>query len=156
MHLIGYGNPGRGDDGLGPSFAARIAARDLPGLVVSTDYQLTVDHALTIAGAESVVFVDALMTAEMPFRFNAIVPATPDGMSSHSLSPESVLALAATLYEPAQEAYVLGIGGVEFGEVKEGLSPEAEENLRRAEVFFVDWFESRKKALHKQEVVPHE
>ena len=47
--LIGYGNPGRGDDGLGPAFARRIAARGLPGVTVEIDYQLTVDHALMIA-----------------------------------------------------------------------------------------------------------
>ncbi len=154
MHLIGYGNPGRGDDGLGPSFAARIAARDLPGLVVSTDYQLTVDHALTIASAAGVVFVDAIIKSELPFRFNAIEPATTDSMSSHSLSPASVLALADTLYDARQEAYVLGIGGAEFGEVKEGLSPEAEENLRRAEAFFVDWFESPERALDTRRIGP--
>ena len=33
MQLIGYGNPGRCDDGLGPAFAARVAAQNLPGIV---------------------------------------------------------------------------------------------------------------------------
>ena len=141
MHLIGYGNPGRGDDGLGPSFAARIAARDQPGIVVSVDYQLTVDHALMIADAKRVVFVDAMIGAELPFRFDIVAPATNDGMSSHNLSPASVVALADTLYSATPEAYVLGIAGVEFGSVKEGLSPEAEDNLRCAEAFFLEWLQ---------------
>ena len=41
--------PGRGDDGLGPAFAERIAARGLRGLPVDIDYQLTVEHALQVA-----------------------------------------------------------------------------------------------------------
>lgn len=141
MHLIGYGNPARGDDGLGPSFAARIAERDVPGLVVSIDYQLSVDHALSIADAPRVIFVDAMMDAEVPFRFEALAPATTRDLWSHSLSPASVLALAETLYGARPEAYVLGIRGVEFGEVKEGLSPQAQENLQCAEAYFVAWLE---------------
>ena len=142
MQLIGYGNPGRCDDGLGPAFAARIEARGLPGLDVFTDYQLTVDHALQIASADEVVFVDALMKVDAPFRFGALEPAMSHDLSSHSLSPASVLALAATLFDARPKAFVLGISGVEFGEVREGLSGTAEENLRQAEDFFVEWFES--------------
>ena len=47
--LIGYGNPGRGDDGLGPAFAQRIADKKLPGLSVEIDFQLMADHSLTIS-----------------------------------------------------------------------------------------------------------
>ena len=140
MHLIGYGNPGRCDDGLGPAFAERLAARDLPGIQVSSDYQLTVDHALWIAGAKRVVFVDALMGADEPFRFLPIGPSMTRDLSSHSLDPSSVLALAATLYDAEPEAYVLAISGEAFGEVNEGLSALAEHNLRLAEAFFLDWF----------------
>lgn len=141
MLLIGFGNPGRCDDGLGPAFAARIAARDLPGLEVSTDYQLTVDHALEISGETRVIFVDALMNADVPFRFEPLRPAASHDLSSHSLNPASVLALAATLFNASPEAHVLGISGVEFGEVREELSGEAEGNLREAEAFFLAWLE---------------
>ena len=142
MHLIGYGNPGRGDDGLGPAFATRMAERGLSGVTVSTDYQLTVDHALRIAEAGRVVFVDALMRSDAPFRFAAVRPAPTHDLSSHSLSPAAVLALAATLYDAHPEAYVLGISGVEFGEVKEGLSAKAERNLTLAEGAFLQWLEN--------------
>jgi hydrogenase maturation protease len=146
MHLIGYGNPGRGDDGLGPVFAANMAARSLPGLIVSTDYQLTVDHALEIAGAGRVVFVDALMRSDAPFHFSAVEASPPHDMTSHSLSPAAVLALAATLYNAHPEAYVLGISGWQFGEVKEGLSPEAKRNLSLAEDAFLRWFDDQQDA----------
>jgi hydrogenase maturation protease len=143
MHLIGYGNPGRCDDGLGPAFAARIADRSLAGLKVSTDYQLTVDHALKIAEARQVVFVDALMGDPAPFRFARVEPSIASDLSSHSLAPESVLALARTLFSAEPPAYVLGISGREFGKIREGLSREAEENLRLAEAFFLGWHENQ-------------
>lgn len=139
MHLIGYGNPGRGDDGLGPAFAARMAARGFAGLKVSTDYQLTVDHALLVSGAKSVVFVDALMHDRQPFRFGAVRPAASHDLTSHGVDPPAVLTLAATLFAAEPEAYVLGISGLEFGEVREGLSAAAEKNLDRAEEFFLEW-----------------
>ena len=67
--LIGYGNLGRGDDGLGPAFTDLIERRNLPFLDIDTDYQLTVDHALAVADSEMVIFADALIDADGPFTF---------------------------------------------------------------------------------------
>lgn len=137
IRLIGYGNPGRGDDGLGPAFAARVG--DVPGLSVSTDYQLTVDHALLVAEAEQVVFVDASISCDTSFSFGPIERSETGDVSSHSLAPGAVLALSATLFGTAPEAYVLGIAGYEFGQVCEGLSAKARANLDQAETFFRAW-----------------
>jgi hydrogenase maturation protease len=138
--LIGFGNCGRGDDGLGPAFAERIESAGLPGVEIDIDYQLTVDHALAVAGADMVIFADALMDAGEPFDFAAIRPAASASLSSHSLTPAAVLALAGTLYQKHPDAFVLGIVGKDFGEVKEGLSGEARRNLGLAEAFFLDWY----------------
>jgi len=139
MLLIGYGNSGRCDDGLGPAFADRIDAMRLPGLDIDIDYQLTVDHALAVAEAERVVFADALMGSDSPYEFGPIHPGAAGSLASHSLTPATVLELARTLYGKQPEAFVLGIAGVEFGEVKEGLSAEAIRNLDLATAFFLDW-----------------
>lgn len=139
MLVIGYGNPGRGDDGLGPAFADRIASAGLAGVEVSKDYQLTVDHALPVSRADSVVFADALMRSDAPFAFGVAAASAKADLSSHSLAPAAILALAETLYGAVPRAYVLGIAGHAFGEVKEGLSPAAAENLARAVDFFVEW-----------------
>lgn len=139
MLLIGYGNSGRCDDGLGPAFADRIAAMALPGMDVDIDYQLTVDHALAVADAERVIFVDALMGSGAAFEFGAIRPGAAGSLASHSLTPATVLELARTLYGKEPQAFVLGIAGAEFGEVKEGLSEEAARNLDLAEAFFLEW-----------------
>ncbi|WP_323785048.1 hydrogenase maturation protease [Thalassovita sp.] len=139
MLLIGYGNPGRGDDGLGPAFAERIERAALPGVRVMIDYQLTVDHALAVAGADRVVFADALIADEGAFQFKASAAVTDAEITSHALSPEAVLTLARTLYDVTPAAFVLGITGQDFGEVKEGLSRQAQRNLDDALTFFCDW-----------------
>lgn len=145
IRLIGYGNPGRGDDGLGPALASRMA--DVAGLAVTTEYQLTVDHALLIADAEMVIFADALLHADVPFTFTQVTPSTSHDVTSHSLSPQAVLALCNTLYGHAPEAYVLGIAGHEFGEVKEGLSPQAQSNLSFAESLLRGWLAENNRAV---------
>jgi hydrogenase maturation protease len=138
IRLIGYGNPGRGDDGLGPALAAHMA--DLPEVSVTSDYQLTVDHALLIADARIVVFADALMHADTPYEFHPVDGSTAGDVTSHSLSPQAVLGLCHTLYQHTPQAFVLGITGHDFGEVKEGLSPIAQSNLTLATTFLSDWF----------------
>lgn len=139
MLLIGYGNPGRGDDGLGPAFAERIALARLPGVEVSVDYQLTVDHVLPVSTAERVVIVDAEIGLDAPYRLGPLAPAASGDLTSHSLSPGEVLALARLLYGHAPDSHLLGIAGVEFGEIREGLSARAAANLDLAESFFLDW-----------------
>ena len=137
IQVIGYGNPGRGDDGLGPAFAARISG--FSNVRVCSDYQLTVDHALLIASATQVVFVDAMMGSDTPFEFGPMTPSTAQDLTSHSLSPAAVLALGSTLFEATPKGFVLGISGVAFGRVHEGLSPQARANLSLAEAYFRDW-----------------
>lgn len=139
--LIGYGNPGRGDDGLGPAFSEAMSARGLAGLEIDTDYQLVAEHALAVADRDLVVFADALMGEDEPFRFGKIAPVRPEVLGSHSLRPETVLALADTLYDGMPQAYVLGISGYDFGEVSEGLSDRAQANLEAAKAFFLSWYE---------------
>ncbi|MEP3048088.1 MAG: hydrogenase maturation protease [Roseibium sp.] len=140
MLLIGYGNPGRGDDGLGPAFSEAISAKRLAGLDVDTDYQLVAEHSLAIADHDVIIFADAQMNSAEVFTFREIQPGAPEVLGSHSLVPETVLALCETLYGAKPQAYVLGISGYDYGDVKEGLSPKAAGNLAQAEAFFLNWF----------------
>ena len=138
--LIGYGNPGRGDDGLGPAFAQMMADAGLPLLSVEIDYQLTVDHAQLVAQQDLVVFVDAAMGLGKPFRFEVLDAGAPATLGSHSVTPAAVLTLARDLFGHAPAAFLLGIAGSEFSEVKEGLSETARANLRLAADFFTGWY----------------
>ena len=138
--LIGYGNPGRGDDGLGPALAAGMEG--LAGLTVEIDYQLTVDHAALIAGHDLVVFADAAMGLGTSYAFAPVV-AAPQGMGSHQVTPQAALALAGLLFGREPPGWVLAIAGEAFGEVHEGLSPTAQGNLQQAAAFLRGWLAAR-------------
>ena len=137
--IIGYGNPGRGDDGLGPALAAEIEALGLPGVTVDIDYQLTVDHAALIAAQDVVVFADAMIGLDRPCRFARVVTEAPAALGSHDVLPEAALALAGLLFGHAPPGWMLAIAGRDFGEVKEGLSLPAQANLIAAVAFLRDW-----------------
>ncbi len=131
--LIGFGNPGRLDDGLGPALAKAVEAMDLPGLTVDADYQLTVEDAAEVARHEVVIFADADTAGAEPFWVKRIQPAGGRvSFSSHSVQPEAVLALANELFGVQVESYILGIRGYEFNEFGERLSPKAQANLAEA------------------------
>ena len=135
--LVGFGNPGRLDDGLGPALAERIAAADLPGVTVEADYQLTVEDAAEVAKYEIVVFVDADTAGPEPFWVERIRGSETEHLSfsSHSVSPQGVLTLAKKLFNAEPEAFLLGIRGYEFNEFGEGLSTKARANLADATTF---------------------
>lgn len=133
--LIGYGNPGRRDDGLGPAVAAAIEKENLPGVTVDADYQLTVEDAAMVAEYDVVVFADADCAREEPFYFDRLAPGDAASFTSHSASPGGVLALARKLFGAHTDAYVLGIRGYEFNEFGEGLTARARINLGAALAF---------------------
>ena len=144
--LIGYGNPGRGDDGLGPALAAQIEVLGIQGLTVDIDYQLTVDHAALIAAHDLVVFADAMIGLAVPFRMAMVDDAQPTSLGSHQVSPEAALSLASLLFGRAPPGWVLAIAGEEFGEVKEGLSISARKNLAGAVAFLRGWISAETSA----------
>jgi len=129
--VLGYGNPGRQDDGLGPAMADAIEALALPGVTVEVDYQLNIEHAAELARHDIVLFVDADLIAPAPFVLNKIVSAREIAFTSHSVSPESVLAICEDHLGAAPEAWVLGIRGYAY-EFAEGLTPQAQENFEQA------------------------
>lgn len=136
--IIGYGNPGRLDDGLGPALVQRIEALNLPGVTTATDYQLNVEHAADVVGCDVVIFADADITDVEPFRFERIRPAEETlSFSTHSVSPAAILAMARDMFSATPKAYVLGIHGYEFNEFGERLSDKARGNLDAAVTFIV-------------------
>ena len=95
--LIGFGNQGRGDDGLGPLFAERIERAAPAGLAIDIDYQLTVDHALIAAEADLVIFADAEIGAEGEFSFAPVKGEGATGMGSHGSSASAIRGSTASL-----------------------------------------------------------
>ena len=132
MLLIGYGYPGRVDDGLGPAFAQAIENLEIPDLEIDANYQLMVEDASAIARHDVVVFADASLNGPEPYDIREIQPGGHLGFSSHSVSPETVLDLAHSLFGAHTRGFMIGIRGYEFNEFGEWLSEKAQENLKHA------------------------
>jgi hydrogenase maturation protease len=136
--LIGYGNPGRLDDGLGPALAeaaTKLADNGLIGgrVTVESCFQLAVEHAAQVANYDVVIFADADLRAPEPYRFERLQPSTEAAFTTHHVEPATLLGLARDLFGATPEAYVLGIRGYEFNDFGEHLSPKAQKNLAAAE-----------------------
>jgi hydrogenase maturation protease len=136
--LIGYGNPGRLDDGLGPACAKAVEALGLPGVTVEANYQLNVEDAAQLAEHDVVVFVDASVSAREPFEIETIEPAGRISFTTHSVEPGSLLTMARDLYGEVPRAYMVAIRGYEFNEFEERLSERATENLSAAVRFLAE------------------
>jgi hydrogenase maturation protease len=127
--VIGYGNPGRLDDGLGPRAAAAVARWDLDGVTVDSDYQLQVEDAERLARYDVVVFLDADVACADPCEFRRLEPAVEASFSTHSVAPGALLSMAQDMFGARTRAYTLGIRGHEFNEFGERLSDQASANL---------------------------
>lgn len=130
--LIGYGNPARCDDGLGPALAVKLELSSMKGLTVESDYQLTLEDAHDVSKHDIVIFADAALTGTEPFSFQEIESRPLMSITSHSVSPESVLYCAQKMFCSRARAYVLAIRGYEFNRFGERLSEGAQRNLGAA------------------------
>jgi hydrogenase maturation protease len=133
--IIAVGNDARGDDGVGWEFAGRVtddrADREFR-------YQLQIEDAELIAGYRSVLFVDACAEAcDGGFSVEKVHPQSDPVVSTHRLSPQTVLALADSLYGVAPTCFLLRIDGVDFG-LGRPISPVARRNLEAAFRAFAD------------------
>ncbi len=146
--FIGFGNPGRRDDGLGPACAAAVEKLEIPGVTVDSDYQLSVEHADALARHDVVIFADAALDGPEPFAFRRIEPGPAVMFSSHSVTPEGVLTLTDELFHEQPEAYVLGVRGYEFDEFGEALSARAQANLAAALEFITPVLRERDFGRH--------
>jgi hydrogenase maturation protease len=137
--VMGFGNPGRLDDGLGPALAARLEALAPAGVTVDSDYQLTVEDAAVVAAHDVAIFADAHVSCAPPFVFEPVEPKAGGSFTSHSVSPAQVMGLAHGLFGARTRGYLLGIRGHEFNEFGERLSDGAAANLDAALAFLLTW-----------------
>ena len=140
--VIGYGNPGRLDDGIGPILAEKLETMKLPNVTVDSDYQLNVEDASDIAKHDIVVFADAALAGSEPFFFTQLTPQPALGFSSHSVEPEVLLHMAREMFGSNTLGFALGIRGYEFNEFGESLSDKAKANLEAAIEFLVKTIKS--------------
>jgi len=136
--VLGFGNPARGDDGLGPALIARLEDAGVEWMEPRADYQLCVEDAMDIGRFARVIFADASKHADPPFAYYPLPDNPPPAnLDTHSLSPEALMFLARNLFNAHTPASVLAIRGYRFEPFVESLSPGAAENLQQAFCYLI-------------------
>jgi hydrogenase maturation protease len=139
--VLGWGNPSRGDDALGPMLVDALAAyagRALPAGTVDclSDYPLQIEHALDLVGRERVLFVDAARGLDAACQMRRVEPQRERQITSHALSPEALLQVFVDLQRRAPPVCdVLAIRGRrwELGEQPDAQAvADLEQALARA------------------------
>jgi len=134
--MIGIGNSGRSDDGLGWAFVDRVRKEGAIDGQFEYRYQLQVEDAALISDVKHVIFVDA-HRGELPdgFQMTRCEPSREFAFTTHSLPPGAVLSLCQDLYGKVPRADILMIQGTCW-DLQIGMSPEAEGRLEQALQFF--------------------
>lgn len=135
--LIGYGNPLRRDDGVGPALARMIGARCRPGdLRVLTPHQLVPELAEGLAEKDvtAVLFLDARVNDDeggAKVTVHPVSGAAPSPAFGHHFSPAELLLYAELLRGSPLPAWQVSVPGDDFG-FGEGLSCRTEKSLAAA------------------------
>jgi len=133
--IIGYGNPHRKDDGIGPYVVEKLSGDlgDGTGVTLRSLHQLDPVLAEEVQGAEVLILVDATVEPlERGLRWTRIQPKQDfSACDTHHLRPEGLAGLLKALYQRSPAMWVVSVEGSDFG-FGEGLSLEAQEKAERA------------------------
>jgi hydrogenase maturation protease len=127
--ILGYGNTLRKDDGLGIYAVQALASTALPADVeILACHQLSPELSVTLSQVERAIFIDVALGAdgEIPgtIKTRNLHPRTtqPSGITHH-FDPETLLAMAESLYNHAPQATLFSVTAASF-DLEEGLSSE--------------------------------
>ena len=135
--VLGIGNNGRQDDGLGWMFLDFLDEKDLK-IDIEYRYQLQIEDADLISNYDRVFFVDATKEeTEDGFYLKPCYPSEEYSFSTHALNPETILYLSQKIYNHKPEASIFAIQGFDW-ELKIGLSEKGTANLEKAKKYFED------------------
>jgi hydrogenase maturation protease len=140
--IFGFGNPGRGDDALGPDLLQRFVRQDeikesVAGCRLVEAIQLQIEHALDLFDCDLALFVDASITGPAPYAFRRLHAQRDVSYTSHAVSPAALLQVYETISGyPAPPAYQLTMLGKSF-ELDAPLSEQAEGHLDAAYQFLL-------------------
>lgn len=134
--IFGYGNPGRGDDALGPLVAEHIESiksqRQWHHVDVLTAYQLQIEHVMDVADNEITLFVDAHTRCSSPYQFDRCQAEPDQSYTTHALTPDALLAVYQQVFKKTPPpCYLLSIKGESF-DLGQSLSTNANSNLKLA------------------------
>jgi len=130
--VFAYGNPGRGDDALGPELLAAIEAEGFATVECQGDMQLQVEHVTDLVGRSAILFVDADMSCAEPYAFARLDPERDGSYTSHAMTPGALLHAFRQVYgSDAPSAWMLRIRGHAF-ELGDPMGEQAGANLAAA------------------------
>lgn len=134
--LLGIGNCGRSDDGLGWAFLDRVQNETGFNSPVEYRYQLQVEDAAQIARMQRVIFIDSYK-GDLPagFRWKTCTASENFEFTTHVLPPRGVMHYCKTLFGSTPRADILMIQGREW-DLRNALSDDAAGNLDNALEFF--------------------
>ena len=135
--ILGIGNNGRQDDGLGWAFLDFLKKQNA-NIDLEYRYQLQIEDAELISNYDTVFFVDATKEdTKDGFYLKPCLPSERYSFSTHALEPETIMYLSRKLYDHKPDASVFAIQGYDW-ELKIGLSENGSSNLDKAKKYFKD------------------
>ena len=139
--VLGIGNVGRQDDGLGWLLLDYLEETKFENLDLEYRYQLQIEDAELLCHYKTVIFVDATKeNTNEGFYYRICEASDKHSFSTHELCPETVLFLANNLYQHKPKAFIFGIQGYEWNLVI-GLSEKAKVNFEKAKKYLVSKFQ---------------
>jgi hydrogenase maturation protease len=114
--IIGYGNPQRGDDGLGWHAADQLRKTiDDPEVEILAVHQLTPELMDPVSRARRAIFIDACQDGEPgEIRERRVGLAAGKARFTHHFTPESLVEGAKSLFGTAPEAVLYTVCGASF------------------------------------------
>jgi len=144
--IIGYGNPQRRDDGIGPFVVNRLKSvlKHKKGVHLVAVDQLAVDLVEQLCEADRILFVDATIENLNGGRaWRRIYPETQIlPYLTHHINPSYLLGLIRTIYHRSTPAWVVSIQGFDFG-FGEELSPGAEKRAEKVSWEILQFIEKK-------------
>jgi hydrogenase maturation protease len=136
--VLGYGNPGRGDDGLAVRLVEALQDAMPGGVDVEASFQPGIEHAAAVAEHDWVLFVDAAAEGPSPCDVRKVEPLPNAAFSSHVVDLGSILAIAEQSFGSRTPAWLLAVRGYDFDmaeELSEGAARNLDAALARAREF---------------------
>ena len=127
--VVAVGNRLRADDGV----AHRVAdlLEPSPGVTLRRVHQLAPEIAAELQDADLVIFLDADPETDVPSMERVGRSAETAGSLSHSMSPETLVAIASRIYGFGGEAWICRLYARDFSLSTE-VSPEARSHAAEA------------------------
>jgi hydrogenase maturation protease len=135
LFIVGFGNPQRRDDGIGPYIVGHLKsaleAYDTIGFLSVRHPEPSIVEALH--GADEILFVDAtIKELNHGWQLNRIQPEEETlPFTTHHFTPPAILGMIKMIYGHCPPAWVLTVEGFDFG-FGQGLTSRAKKRARSA------------------------